>query len=328
MEKKFNLNRAISSMEEKTKGLLNNAIQSADQNDDGKFDLSDVSMIAGNVSDALSKGTQMFKEGAEEKKKILELKMLQPIFSSNLDEANFLMPKFIRVADRDKKYADSEVCQGSIGHNVEQNGFKYITIFRDSISEFGLSFHPDSESEFYYVDPTDRDKYIALDEYFNYLKIARVSELERIAQDLGAKYFKVTYKEEQTSFSETKAAMKVELKPFGKNDAEHEASQKKFSSLKVESEMSFPGHEPNKPQIKYLQRDASIQTLIEQRMNPDSPLMHKTYMLQMSNSSGMKEKDAIKIDGVLKGFKYSGNATVASEAKNESRRYLEYEIKF
>ena len=48
----------------------------------------------------------------------------------------------------------------------------------------------------------------------------------------------------------------------------------------------------------------------------------------MSNSSGIKESDAMKIDAVLKGMKVSGNATVASEAKNESRRYLEYEIEF
>lgn len=326
MEKKFNLGRAISSVSEKTKDVLNNAIQSVDQNDDGKFDMSDVSEIAENVSDVLSKGTQALKESAEEKKKMLELKVLQPIFSSNLDEANFLMPKFIRVADRDKKYVDSEVCQGAIGHNAEQKGFRYVTIFRDSISEFGLSFTPNSESEFYYVDPTDRDTYIALDDYFNYLKEARVNELKVIAQELGAKYFKVTYKEEQTSFSENKVNAKVDAKPFGKTDIQHELSQKKYTSTKVEAEMHLLGHEPNQPQIKYLQREKSIQTLIDLRMK--GSLIRDQYVLQMSKSSGMKEDDAFKIDGVLKGLKYSGNATVSSEAKNESRKYFEYYIEF
>ena len=42
----------------------------------------------------------------------------------------------------------------------------------------------------------------------------------------------------------------------------------------------------------------------------------------------MKETDAIKLDEVTKGFKLSDNATVASEAKNESRRYLEYVNEF
>lgn len=37
---------------------------------------------------------------------------------------------------------------------------------------------------------------------------------------------------------------------------------------------------------------------------------------------------AVKIDAVLKGLKYVGNTTVASEVKNEARRYLEYDIEF
>lgn len=69
---------------------------------------------------------------------------------------------------------------------------------------YGLSFYPNSEGEFYYVDPINKDNYIALDEYFNYLKQVRISELQKIAQDLGAKYFRVTYKEEKSSFTEKK----------------------------------------------------------------------------------------------------------------------------
>lgn len=33
--------------------------------------------------------------------------------------------------------------------------------------------------------------------------------------------------------------------------------------------MSFPGHEPVRPNLKYLQRDPSIQTLIAMRMNQE-----------------------------------------------------------
>ena len=41
------------------------------------------------------------------------------------------------------------------------------------------------DSEIYYVDPTDRDQYISIEKYFNYLKIQRISELQKIAQSLG-----------------------------------------------------------------------------------------------------------------------------------------------
>ena len=92
--------------------------------------------------------------------------------------------------------------------------------------------------------------------------------------------------------------------------------------------MSFPGHLPIRPQLKYLQRDPSIQTLVAMRMDENAPLMSEKYILKLSQSSGIKEADAIKIDAALKSLKCSGNATVVSEVQNESRRYLEYDIEF
>ena len=71
-----------------------------------------------------------------------------------------------------------------------------------------------------------------------------------------------------------------------------------------------------------------MQTLISMRMDPDSPLIRQTLTIKMSNSSGMTVTDAAKIDAALKSMKITGNTTVESEAKNESRRYLEYIIEF
>ena len=77
-------------------------------NDDGKFDLADVSVIAGTMGNAMKKGTQAIKSSAEEKARLMELKTLQPIFAEDLESADFLLPKFIRVADRDKKYINQQ----------------------------------------------------------------------------------------------------------------------------------------------------------------------------------------------------------------------------
>lgn len=326
MEKESKFKGFVSEALKTAQGLSDHAIQIADQNDDGKFDFADVAVIAGTVGDAAKVGTKAVKDGLAEKARILELKSLQPIFASTLDEAAFLMPKFIRVADRDKRHAESEVCQGSIGYASDQKGLHIVNIFRDSLEAFGLTFYPDHDCEFYYVDPSNRDRYISLDEYFSHLKVARINELQKIAQDLGAKHFKVTYKEEQTSFSEKKGKATVQV--TAKAEAEHLSAEKKYSTVEIAAEMEFPGHAPIKPQLKYLQRDPSIQALISMRMDEKAPLLHQKYMLRLSNSSGMKESDAVKIDAVLKGMKCSGNATVTSEAKNEARRYLEYEIEF
>lgn len=330
MEKKFgklvlNVGKNAKDLLEKSKDIT---IQVADQNADGKFDLEDVSVIAGSVGNVMKKGAQTLKETTDEKARQLELKTLQPIFLETLNDTDFLMSRFIRITDRDKKHAESEVCKGSIGFLSDQKGLHIVNIFRDSIDSYGLSFYPDCDSEFYYVDPSDRDGYIALDEYFSYLKQVRISELQKIAQDLGAKHFKVTYKEEKTSFSEKKVSKKVTAKPIASIVVEQNNENKKYSTVEIAAEMECPGHTPVKPKLKYMKYDPSINGLVEMRMNEHAPLLHQKFMLKLSNSSGLKESEAIKIDAVLKGMKCTGNATVLSETRNESRRYLEYEIDF
>lgn len=304
------------------------AIRTVDQNNDGKLDLSDVSAIAGAMGDAVKKGKQSIKENAEDKARKNELKALQPFFPDSLDNADFLMPKFIRVTDRDKKHAESAVCQGSIGFISDQKGFRVVNIFKDSLDIFGLTFYPDCDCEFYYVDPSDRDCYIALNDYFGYLKTARIIELQKIAQDLGAKHFRVTYKEEQSSSSSKKALAHAEAATTASVKHESESTATKYSTVEIAADMAFPGHAPIKPQLKYMQREPVIQNLISMRMDEKAPLLHQKLMLKLSNSSGIKESDAAKIDTVLKGMKCSGNASIAIEAQNESRRYLEYEIEF
>lgn len=334
MDQKSKFGAFVTGTGKRAKDLLNGAIQSVDQNGDGKFNLSDISVIAGTMGDAVKKGTQTVREGAEERARMVELKTLQPIFpapveyAASLDDLDFSMPKFIRITDRDKKRAESKVCQGSIGYGSDQKGLHIVNVFRDSIKAFGLTFHPDSDSEFYYVDPSNCHHYIALDDYFSYLKVVRINELKKIAQDLGAKHFKVTYKEEQTTFSTKSAKGSGKAGTVASADASHSASEKKYARVEIASEMSFPGHPPVKPQLKYLQRDPSIQTLVAMRMDEAAPLISEKYVLKLSQSSGMKEADAAKIDAVLKGLKCSGNATVTSEVQNEARRYLEYDIMF
>ena len=92
--------------------------------------------------------------------------------------------------------------------------------------------------------------------------------------------------------------------------------------------MECPGHAPVKPKLHYMQREQSVLNLIEMRMDETSPLTHQKFTLKLSNTSGIKEKDAIKIDAALKAMKISGNTTITSEVRNESRRFFEYEIDF
>lgn len=308
----------------KTKQVFTKAV---DKNNDGKFDADDVSIVTEKVGNSIKAGKEAIKQAISEKAIEIELKNLQPIFVENVDSGDFVLPKFIRVVDKEKRFIDSKVCTSAIGYYSNPKNFTMVNLFRDNIELYGISFYPDSSHEFYYVDPSDRDRYISLDDYFSYLKVERIGELQKIAQDLGAKHFKVTYKEEQTSFCENVAKASVKTQ-FAAGNGEHITMKRKFSTVEIAAEMDCPGHQPIKPELKYLQRDPSIRTLINMRMDEKSPLSHQIFTLKLSNSSGIKESDAIKIDAVLKSMKCTGNTTVTSEAKNESRKYLDYEIDF
>ncbi len=92
--------------------------------------------------------------------------------------------------------------------------------------------------------------------------------------------------------------------------------------------MRFPGHAPIKPELQYLKKEINVMNLIEMRMDPLSPLQHQHISIEMSNSSGIKVKDAVKIDAMMKAMKVSANMNIVSEAQNEAKRILEYEIEF
>ena len=309
-----------------------------DINGDGELSREDVSELASAIGSSAKKAASAVRVGARETgrqfgekldsaKRTMELARLRPIFPEDLADNDFLMPKLVCVADMDKKHAESELCQGSIGFRSDEKELPVVHIFRDKAIFFGLSFFPDADSGVYYVDPSDRDRYIALDEYFSYLKTARVNELQRIAKDLGAKHFRVTYKEQKKSFSSQSIAASVKASKIGTADAKQDTSAASFTSVEIAAEMDCEGHAPVEPKLVYLKMEPSIQTLIELRMS-DNQMRHQKYTLQLSNSSGIKARDAVKIDAALNAMKISGNATVSSEVQSEARRFFEYEIDF
>ncbi|MBQ2960831.1 MAG: hypothetical protein IJE09_06385 [Oscillospiraceae bacterium] len=334
-KKKIDLGAIAGEAGKNTKSLLgkakDNFINMVDQNDDGEFDMEDVSAFAETIGNATRSALDAVKAGAEGKSRAIERNALNPIFSEDIDSTDFMLSKLIRLTEIDKKRAESEVCQGSIGFISYNKELKIINIFREKVSEFGLSFFPDTDGELYYVDPSDRDRYIALDDYFSYLKVVRINELQKIAQDLGAKHFKVVYKECENSSAGTTVKAKAGIK-IGKAkdgvDTSHELKTAETSKSEIAAEMDCPGHAPVEPKLCYLQKDPSVQNLIALRMDKDSPLQHHKLTIAFSNSSGIKAKDAVKIDAALKALKIGGNTTIASEVQNESRKFLEYEIDF
>lgn len=329
--KKINLGEVAAGAGKNAKAFLGKTkdtiIKAVDQNGDGSFDFKDVSAMADSIGNAAQNAANAMRDNAEARNREKERKALQPIFLEDLDSTDFTLSKLIRVADIDKKHAESEVCKGSVGFISEQKELRIVNIYKNMVDAFGISLYPDADSEIYYSDPSDRNQYIALDDYFGYLKIARVNELQKIAQDLGAKHFRVTYREKKASITKNDMKAKGNVR-VGAADAERNFSISDNANIEVAAEMQCLGHAPIEPKLLYLRGEPSIQSLIALRMDENSQIFHQEFSLKLSNSSGIKEKDAVKIDAALKAMKISGNTTVVSEAQSESRRFLEYEVDF
>lgn len=296
-------------------------VQAVDQNGDGKLDLEDAKLVGQQVKNETKKIVDL----TQEKMNAQKVKFLNPFYSSDLEKTN--LPKLVQIVSRDKNYDDNSLCKGSIGFMSDNKTMPLLNVFTDSIPEYDLSFYPNEHNRFYYVDPSNEKLYIALDNYYNYLKIARVSELQSVAQSLGAKHFKVSYKEQTESCINKKGVLK------GKgNGVQVEAKQtvdtKSHYKMNIESEMYFSGHQPFEPVLQYLKNDPAINSLISMRMAEEGDFQRQNLEIKLSDSSGLNKELSTKIDEVLTKFKFKLETSMSQQYKKESNSSLIYEIEF
>lgn len=307
-----------------------NVTKLVDQNDDGNFDGKDLGLVFDKLKDTAKNTYDTVKTNLDQNQKDRDLKNLRPIFESTLSDTDFFVSKLVRVTTMDKKHAESKICQNSIGHIDTYGGLEVINIYRDKANCFGLSFFPNNDAELYYVDPTDHDRYIELDNYFSQLKNERISELERIAFDLGAKHFRVLYKEQTITSAKANVNHKSKLsilKNGLNSDVDLNISTDNFSSVEIAAQSDFIGHKPQEPVLRYLKHEPHILNLIELRMN-EAPITHKKMEIKLIESSGIKTNDAVKIDAAIKAMRFESRTSIVAEVNQESQRSFEYEIDF
>lgn len=299
----------------------NVVVKVVDQNGDGKVDLEDVKLVGVQVKHETKKIVDL----AQEKMNAQKVKSLNSFYSSDLEKT--ALPKLVQIVARDKNYDENSLCKGSIGFMSDNKTMPLLNVFADSIQDYELSFYPNEHNRFYYVDPSNERLYIALDNYYDYLKIARVSELQSVAQSLGAKHFKVSYKEQTESFINKKGVLKEKG-----NGVQAEAKQtvdtKSRYKMKIESEMYFSGHQPFQPILQYLKNDPAINSLISMRMAEEGDFQKQNLEIKLSDSSGLNKELSTKIDEILTKFKFKLEASMSQQYKKESNSSLIYEIEF
>ncbi len=280
------------------------------------------------AKDAVVIGAAAVKGGVEGLQQAVDLQMLKPIFPSDLKDPSFTFSKLICIVDRDSKYVNKDACKGAIGFLSEKKGLKIVNIFMDAYQDSGLSFYQKADYGLYYVSPADDKKYITMGQYFMYLRDERINELQRVAQSLGASYFKVIYQEEEKKSAKKKDKVQVKLLHVAGANAEHDSGYNRIVESEVVSEMSMDPKAPQEPELSLLANDVNVRNLISLRMNGGEGFHSYKISIKLSDTTTIKVKDAIKIDALLKAMKIIGDFTIESEVKRANNQYLKYEVQF
>lgn len=300
----------IKSMTKKANDAITDMV---DINGDGKFDKHDVSVIL------------------KTRKIESDLKTLRPIFKEQI----IINYPIINIVNEDKKRLASEVCVGSVGYLTKLKQQDLLNVYEKHSDVVGVQFYPNLSTGVYILNPYTNNLYIKQDEYFNYLKKAHINELEHIAQQLGAKYFRVSYTEKTSSLLELKrkASEQIKVSTDGKANMSAEASSESFGSTNtnIAAELEFEGNGvPTKPELIYFTNETDIEKLIFMRTNPktENMIKSKKYSFNCNTLSGISESLCVDIDAALKMGGVSSSNNFSSKTKKEKSTALEYIINF
>lgn len=263
-----------------------------------------------------------------------DLKTINPATPEKLFSPEYDFPSMIQVLEHDKKM-ETPVCKGAFGFHERIKDNYLLCIMSKYADQVGITFMPYITETIYCQNSYDERMYICLDDYFEFIHDAKIHELEKIAQCLGAKKVSISFKTVKKSLvsDNTDSSMKIKM-PFNKKKTfgasySHDAASNEFSDIKIASEIEFDGNKaPEEPELTYFKGNSDITSLIKMRLDPELPLKTKTYEFHCGQSREMREKDAAGIDAVLKAKGLSGNATMVSELQLEQRKILEYKIEF
>lgn len=278
---------------------------------------------AGVFFDKVNEGLQQAHE-----QKVLE--KYKPIFDMNLSNVLPKMPAILNVvSDYDKK--SKTKYPEAIGFEREINDEEILSVSLNDVGKYGIVLKPNKDESLYYVHPTERNTYICIDDYFKYLTTARITELKDIAHSLGATHVSIAIFEKEQSFS-TKKVKGGGLLGFGKDkhQAEAEKAREKSETVQIGAtiEAMFEKKEPEMPELKLFADDENIQSLIKHVLTDIGKQTYEKLKLDYNVCSGIKEKEAMKLDGVLKKLKFKLTGSIVEEAKKESNRHFEYTITF
>lgn len=324
--------------------------KAVDRNGDGKIDAEDFGLTRENLEAAgdavkgaaiaaghgLKAGGSAMGKALSDARLQAERKALRPVFPEELPfgmeqdkSTNQDLPSILSVAVRDKKRAESEVCQGSVGYYQTAKGYDHLCLYEDNLTPLPLTFYPTASQGIFLASPYQNGVYIAVDEYFNFIRKGIVNELELVAQSLGAKHVRISFQEDTKAHTMQKMHSHAKAQK-AKAAYDHESTLHESSNVEIAADVKFSGHTfPVAPDLVYFRNESDILKLIQMRTsNSSNRIESKTYRFQCNQLFGVKEKREGEISAVLNYMKPSGAVSYNQNIQRESRTILEYSIEF
>lgn len=322
--------------------------RTVDRNGNGKIEAEDFGLTKENlhgagkaVKEAVASAGNNLKDGGTTLGKALmdahleqERKSLRPVFLEDLPfpgmgSAFVGHPAILAVVARDKKRSESQACIGSVGYHLPTKGLELLNIYEDCASRMKLIFYPSLFQGIYLADPYREGCYIALEQYFAYLRKSMVTELQLIAQDLGARHIQIAFCEHKKDIVDEKGHGKTKA---GKTEiaASLSDSTNELSSVEIAADVHFSGHDhPIAPELIYFKNEDDIPNLIRMRMDSNAnKIKSKTYRFQCDRLFGSSINGAAKISATLDSVKCAASVDFSQKIQRESRTELEYTIEF
>ncbi len=275
----------------------------------------DLLEAAGNAIEAAvdkaGDGVEALAGKASDAKERIDKARFGPVF--DLDQISGDMPQVIFIEDNER-LKNVPACKGAFAFIEKMRGLQVMRLLPKYIGLPGIRFYPDPNGLLYFRDPCDDHLYININDYFDYLNAVRTDELERVAQDLGARHLKVIYKEAK--------------KTFVTEDAKADAPVEYIITDVFTDDDYEAGDAPSAPVLQYLQNDPALRNLIDIRLTGEQGLDTESSSIECKSLDGMTLEEAEKLDAVLRALKLKGNASVTSAAEALERAVLEYTIEF
>ena len=255
-------------------------------------------------------------------KKGVERFLYRPVFPKTLEKS---ISKIIRITEHDTLRESSPACKKSVGFKDIVKGKTVLNIYSRYTDKTGIQFYPISSEGLYIADPYSKNTYVAYENYYSYLKEAKVSELTEIAQYLGAKHIKITWEEEEKTLTNKEKKVKESAKASGQGSVagsyNHSDEERTSKKTKILFESYYPGSAPIEPKLKYFKSVSQINNLIKGRLNPKNQLKHQELILEQQSTCGIKMNDAVTVDAAIKKYDIATGKSAISFKTQTEREY-------